>query len=162
MAFGFQFIKSNLLTFLDGRETAPAAATADMFVRDGEVMDRNDAWQSGLSVGVPGIVALYKEAHDDFGRLAWPELFEPAIRLATDGFEVSPRMARFLVEQAPRIRLDENPDTARYFYPGGKPLRAGHLLKNPEYANTLERIATDGETEELRAAAQRALGRARP
>ena len=79
---------ANELTFLDGRETAPAGATADMFVRDGEVMKFDEAWQSGLSVGVPGIVALYESAHGAFGRLAWAELFEPAIRLASEGFMV--------------------------------------------------------------------------
>ena len=53
------------LVFLDGRETAPAGATIDMFMRDGKVMERDRAWQSGLAVGVPGVVALYKRAHDD-------------------------------------------------------------------------------------------------
>jgi gamma-glutamyltranspeptidase/glutathione hydrolase len=132
------------LTFLDGRESAPAGATADMFVRDGEVMDFKVAWQSGLSVGVPGAVALYKRAHDDYGKLSWAELFQPAIRLAQHGFEVSPRMADSLVFVAPIGRLDENPATAAYFFPDGKPLQAGHLLKNPEYAATLRRISEEG------------------
>lgn len=132
------------LTFLDGRETAPAGATVDMFVQDGEVMGFLDAWQSGLSVGVPGAVALYKHAHDEYGRLSWSELFEPAIRLAENGFEVSPRMADSLVKAASRGRLDENPDTAAYFFPEGHALQAGHLLKNPEYAATLRRISEEG------------------
>lgn len=132
------------MTFLDGRESAPAGATVDMFMRNGEFMGRVEAWQSGLSVGVPGAVALYKRAHDDFGKLSWAELYQPAIRLAQQGFEVSPRMARFLVTVGPVGRLDENPATAAYFYPDGKPLPAGHLLKNPEYAATLGRIAEEG------------------
>jgi gamma-glutamyltranspeptidase/glutathione hydrolase len=132
------------LTFLDGRESAPAGATVDMFVRDGEVMPFLEAWQSGLSVGVPGAVALYKRAHEQYGKLAWAELFQPAIRLARHGFEVSPRMADSLVFVAPKGRLDENPETAAYFYPDGEPLRAGHLLKNPEYAATLRRISEEG------------------
>lgn len=132
------------LKFLDGREMAPAGATADMFVRNGEVMPFLEAWQSGLAVGVPGAVALYKRAHEQYGRLSWAELFTPAIRLAKDGFEVSPRMSKSLEFAARLGRLDENPDTAGYFFPGGQALQPGHLLKNPEYASTLDRIATEG------------------
>ncbi len=132
------------LRFLDGREAAPAGATADMFMRDGEVMPFLEAWQSGLAVGVPGAVALYKRAHDNYGRLSWAELFEPAIELATQGFEVSPRMADSLVFAASIGQLDEYPASAAYFFPGGEALKAGHLLKNPEYAKTLGRIAVEG------------------
>ncbi len=132
------------LTFLDGREAAPSGATVDMFMRDGEVLGFVEAWQSGLAVGVPGVVALYKSAHDDHGKLPWPDLFQPAIRLAEEGFEVTPRIANNLPRIGAAGRLDENPPTAAYFYPGGKPLQIGHLLKNPEYAATLTRIAKEG------------------
>ena len=132
------------LRFYDGREMAPAGATVDMFMQDGEVMGFVEAWQSGLAVGVPGTVALYKSAHDDHGRLAWRDLFQPAIRLAEQGFQVTPRIANNLPWVGERGRLDENPATAAYFYPGGEPLEVGHLLKNPEYANTLKRIANEG------------------
>jgi gamma-glutamyltranspeptidase / glutathione hydrolase len=132
------------LTFHEGREVAPAGATIDMFMRDGEVMDFFEAWQSGKAVGVPGAVALYKSAHEQHGKLPWAELFQPAIRLATDGFKVSPRLAGFLPMVAERGRLAKNPATAAYFFPAGKPLQAGHLLKNPEYASTLTRIAAEG------------------
>lgn len=135
---------SHDLTFYDGRETAPAGATVDMFMRDGEVIGFLEAWQSGLAVGVPGAVALYKSAHDDHGKLPWADLFQPAIRLAREGFEVSPRLANFLPPVAERGRLDDNPATAAYFFPGGEPLAAGHILKNPEYADTLTRIANEG------------------
>ena len=132
------------LTFLDGREAAPSGATVDMFMRDGEVLGFVEAWQSGLAVGVPGVVALYKSAHDDHGKLPWPDLFQPAIRLAEEGFEVTPRIANNLPRVGAAGRLDENPPTAAYFFPGGKPLQIGHLLKNPEYATTLTRIAKEG------------------
>lgn len=132
------------LTFHEGREVAPGGATIDMFMRDGVVMDFFEAWQSGKSVGVPGAVALYESAHEQHGRLPWSEVFKPAIRLATDGFEVSPRMAGYLPMMAQRSELAKNPATAAYFYPDGEPLQAGHLLKNPEYANTLTRIANEG------------------
>jgi gamma-glutamyltranspeptidase/glutathione hydrolase len=132
------------LTFHDGRETAPAGATVDMFMRDGEVLGYIEAWQSGLSVGVPGAIALYKSAHDDYGKLPWADVFQPAIRLAEEGYEVTPRTANNLPWVGERGRLDENPATAAYFYPGGKPLQVGHLLKNPEYAETLTRVANEG------------------
>ncbi|MEO0365177.1 MAG: gamma-glutamyltransferase [Pseudomonadota bacterium] len=132
------------LTFFDGREMAPAGATVDMFMRDGEVMNFFEAWQSGKAIGVPGAVALYKLAHDQHGKLPWADLFQPAIRLATDGFEVSPRLAGFLPAMAERSRLDEAPGSAEYFYPGGEPLQAGDLRKNPEYAATLTRVAEEG------------------
>ena len=144
---GFMLVyerESGNLAFFDGRETAPAGATVDMFMRDGEVMGFVDAWQSGKAVGVPGAIALYKAAHDEYGRLPWAEVLEPAIRLATEGFEVSPRLANYLPMMAERSLLDENPGTAEYFYPGGEPLQAGDLLKNPEYAETLTRVAEEG------------------
>jgi gamma-glutamyltranspeptidase/glutathione hydrolase len=123
---------------------APSGATVDMFMRDGEVLGFVEAWQSGLAVGVPGAVAMYKSAHDDHGKLPWPDLFQPAIRIAQEGFEVSPRIANNLPWVGERGRLDENPPTAAYFYPGGEPLQVGDLLKNPEYAATLTRIANEG------------------
>jgi len=132
------------LSVYDGRETAPAGATEDMFMRDGKAMGFLDAWQSGLSVGVPGAVAMYQIAHDDHGRLPWTEVFQSAIRLATDGFEVSSRLANMLQGIGRPTRLDDNPATAEYFFPDGLPLETGHLLKNPEYAETLKRIASEG------------------
>jgi gamma-glutamyltranspeptidase/glutathione hydrolase len=132
------------LIFYDGRETAPAGATVDMFMRDGVVLDFFESWQSGLAIGVPGAVAMYKTAHEQHGKLPWADLFEPAIRLARSGFEVSPRMAGFLPVMAKRSRLDENPASAAYFYPNGQALQAGDLLKNPEYAHTLQRVADEG------------------
>lgn len=132
------------LTFHEGREVAPAGATIDMFMRDGVVMDFFEAWQSGKAVGVPGIVALYRSAHEQHGRLPWTDVFAPAIKLATEGFEVSPRLANFLPMMATRSQLAKNPATAAYFFPDGEPLQVGHLLKNPEYASTLRRIAAEG------------------
>lgn len=132
------------LTFHEGREVAPSGATIDMFMRDGVVMEFVEAWQSGKAVGVPGAVALYGSAHEQHGRLPWKEVFAPAIRLATEGFEVSPRLADFLPRMAQFSRLAKNPETAAYFFPGGEPLKAGDILKNPEYAATLTRIAEEG------------------
>ncbi|MFN3913277.1 gamma-glutamyltransferase, partial [Hyphomonas sp.] len=127
------------LTVFDGRETAPAAATADLFIKDGKVMEFVPAWQSGRSVGVPGQIALYKAAHEAAGRADWASLFQPAITLAEDGFEVSPKLADILANPRVRgaIRLDDNPVTAAYFYPDGEPLPAGFVRTNPAYAATL-------------------------
>ena len=136
--------QGNELIFYDGRETAPAGATVDMFMRDGEVMEFREAWQSGLAIGVPGTVALYKSAHDAHGKLPWAEIFQPAIRLAREGFSVSPRLAGFLPRMAEYGRIDENPGAAAYFFPNGEPLQVGFLRNNPEYANTLTRIAAEG------------------
>ena len=79
-----------------------------------------------------------------YGELPWADLFEPALRLARDGFVVSPRLANYLPFMAERTRLAVNPGTKDYFYPDGQPLQAGQLLKNPEYAQTLERLASEG------------------
>jgi len=148
------------LTFHDGRETAPAGATVDMFMRDGKVMDFYESWQSGIAVGVPGTVSLYHTAHQQHGKLPWKTLFGPAIKLATDGFEVSPRLAGFLPRIAQVSRLDENPGSAEYFFPNGQPLQAGHLLKNPEYAHTLTRVASEGPDAFYRGEIAEAIARA--
>ena len=134
------------LVMHDGRETAPAGARVDMFMQDGEVMGFLEAWQGGIAVGVPGAIALYEDTHKKYGKLPWAELFKPAIRLASEGFEVSPRMAGFLPRLASITRLDDDPGAAAYFYPEGEPLQPGHLLKNPEYAATLSRIAKEGKS----------------
>ncbi|MGL4810664.1 MAG: gamma-glutamyltransferase, partial [Beijerinckiaceae bacterium] len=77
---------------LDGRETAPAAAKPDRFMRDGKPMAFMEAVVGGRSVGVPGTVRVLEAAHKRWGRLPWERLFAPAIRLAEDGFTVSPRL----------------------------------------------------------------------
>lgn len=80
------------LQVYDGRETAPASAQPGRFMKDGKPMPFGEAVRSGLSIGVPGIVRLLEDAHRAHGKLAWAKLFEPAIRLAEEGFEVSPRL----------------------------------------------------------------------
>ena len=133
------------LAFHDGRETAPAGVTVDMFMRGDKTMGFIEAWQGGIAIGVPGTIALYEDTHKKYGRLSWAELFEPAIALATNGFEVSPRLAGFLPRMGELGRLDEDPGSAAYFFPKGEPLQVGHILKNPEYAATLDAIAKEGK-----------------
>ena len=132
------------LRFFDGREAAPAGARADMFMRNGETKGFFDAADSGAAVGAPGAVALYWRAHAAYGELPWADLFAPAIRLAEEGFAVPAKLARYLPAMARLSRLDENPGAAEYFYPDGEPLTAGRIIRNPEYADTLRRIAADG------------------
>ena len=139
--------ESGQISVYDGRETAPAAATSELFIKDGEVMGFLPAWQSGRSVGVPGAVALYKAAHDVHGRADWSRLFAPAIELANEGFEVSPRLGTILANARLRgaVRLDDpGMASAEYFYPGGEPVAIGSKLQNPAYAETLSDVASLG------------------
>ena len=90
------------LASIDGRETAPSAATPELFLdADGNPLPRETAMASGLSVGVPGVLAALKLVHDKYGKLPWAELFQPAIALARDGFPISPRLAAQLAEEGP-------------------------------------------------------------
>lgn len=131
------------MTTLDGRETAPLAATPRLFQdENGEPLKFFDAVVGGLSVGTPGTPALLEEAHRRWGRAPWPSLFEAGIGLAEEGFAVSPRLAGLVERDAER--LGRFPATAEYFLPGGAPLRAGAVLKNPAYAETLRTLAAQG------------------
>jgi gamma-glutamyltranspeptidase/glutathione hydrolase len=127
----------------DGRETAPASARPDMFLdAEGKPLAFYDAVVGGLSVGVPGVVRMLDLAHHDHGRLPWAQLFAPAIKLAEDGFPISPRMAGEIAEDR---HLGAMPDTSRYFFDAQHhPLPAGTLLRNPALAETLRLIAKDG------------------
>jgi gamma-glutamyltranspeptidase / glutathione hydrolase len=140
----------------DGRETAPAKATPQLFLdAQGQPLKFIDAVVGGRSVGVPGAVAMLALAHQQHGRLPWAQLFAPAIRLATDGFAVSPRMASLLTtEQA----LRKDPVAAAYFYDNdGKPWPAGHVLRNPELAAVLQGIASQGPAALLQGDVARAM-----
>jgi len=131
------------ISVFDGRETAPAAARPDRFLRaDGAPMSLPEAIGSGNSIGIPGVLRMLQLAHGKHGRLPWRRLFEPAIRLAEQGFAVSPRLHRLIAADPLLGRL---PAARAYFYlPGGKPLPIGHRLKNPELAAVLRRVAADG------------------
>jgi gamma-glutamyltranspeptidase/glutathione hydrolase len=130
---------------VDGRETAPAGGQPDMFLdANGAPLSHKDRVQSGHSVGVPGAIALYHLAHQRYGELPWADLFAPAIALAESGFEVSPRLSALLTQIAQYTDIEEHPDTAAYFFPGGAPLPAGYLRRNPDYAATLRAVAERG------------------
>lgn len=136
--------KTNTVTTLDGRETAPLAATPDLFLKpDASPMKFFDGVVGGRSVGTPGTLKLMHEAHQRYGKLEWSALLQPAIDLAQNGFEVSPRMAKLIAKD--QKRLSTYPATKAYFFDvAGEPLKAGTHLKNPEYAQTLRLIAKHG------------------
>ena len=131
-----------LLT-LDGRETAPAAATPERFLKaDGTPMSFREAVVGGRSVGVPGTLRLLEEAHRRWGKLPWPAVIAPAITLAEDGFAISPRLNGLLSGET---ALKRDARAFAYFYqPDGKPKPVGTLLKNPEFAATLRAISDRG------------------
>jgi gamma-glutamyltranspeptidase / glutathione hydrolase len=127
----------------DGRETAPMAATESLFLRaDGTPMRFSEAWIGGRSVGVPGVMRMLELAHHDHGRLPWKTLFDPAVRLAEQGFPMS---ARLHMEIAADRFLPQSPAMAAYFLnPDKSPKPVGTLLKNPALAAVLRRIANEG------------------
>ncbi|MDE2595465.1 MAG: gamma-glutamyltransferase family protein [Sphingomonadales bacterium] len=144
---------------IDGRETAPQAAGPDWFRMNGQYLSVPQAIPGGLSVGVPGNLRLMELAHQRHGRLPWKALFQPAIRLARDGFAVSPRLNQFL-ERAMRTGALTAEGRALYYLPEeqwqdpknpvifiegyGKPKPAGETIRNPALASFLETLAAKG------------------
>jgi gamma-glutamyltranspeptidase/glutathione hydrolase len=135
--------KTHTVTAYNGRETAPAGATPDMFMADGKTMSFATAVTSGRSAGVPGAIAMLYLAHQDHGKLPWSSLFADAERLATDGFVVSPRLEMSIrFAQAPQPLL---PDPVAYFTkPDGTKYKSGDVLRNQAYADTLKLVAAQG------------------
>lgn len=127
----------------DGRETAPAGADKRMFLdAAGKPVAFTDAQIGGLSVGVPGVLRALQMAHEQHGKLPWNELFEPAIRLANEGFAVSARLHSQIVADK---FIAQSPALAKYLLTEqGQPLPVGTVLKNPELAQTLQAIADRG------------------
>jgi len=129
----------------DGRETAPMQAGRFLFTDDkGKPMEFYDAAVGGRSVGVPGIVRLLEMMHKRFGHVKWADLFNPAITLAQNGFKVTPRLAAMVDSDYDHL-AGTTVATKLYFYPDAtSPIAEGSILKNPAYANTLRKIATQG------------------
>ena len=135
--------EAKTLASIDGRETAPAAATPELFLDDsGKPLPREAAMASGIAVGVPGVLAALKLVHEKYGKLPWAELFQPAIALARDGFAISPRLAAQIAAEGPDSFTAEA--RAYFFDPAGRALPSGYRLKNPALAETLAAIARDG------------------
>ncbi len=136
--------KQQELTTFDGRETAPLEVTPQLFQDDkGQPLKFYDAVVGGRSVGTPGTIKLMWDTHQKLGKLDWKALFEPAIELATNGFTVSPRLAK-LVDNDQKF-LQRSPAAKAYFFnQDGSPIKAGQQLKNPDYAKTLQAISEQG------------------
>lgn len=127
----------------DGREWAPAGATPDMFLADGKALPFELAQASGKSIGTPALIPMLRLAHEHHGKLPWAKLFEPAIRLAENGFVVGPRLAKSL--ETWKAMLESDPQArAIYLDAAGRPWPQGHVLKNPLYAQSLRAIAAEG------------------
>ncbi|RUO22682.1 gamma-glutamyltransferase [Aliidiomarina iranensis] len=129
---------------LDARETAPMAATAELFLdAEGNAPTWIEAVVGGRSVGTPGVMRGLEAAHQRWGKLPWQRLFAESIALSEQGFEVSPRLAQ-LLEMEINPGVSQTPVTREYFFPNGEPLQAGSLKRNVELANTLRSIAEQG------------------
>jgi gamma-glutamyltranspeptidase / glutathione hydrolase len=126
----------------DGRETAPAGVDENLFMKDGKPLPFYEAVVGGRSVGVPGTVRMLEVAHQQHGKLPWAKLFEPAIRLAEDGFKISPRLNTLVKAEK---YLKDDPVANAYFYkPDGEARDVGFNLRNQGFADVLKRIAAEG------------------
>jgi gamma-glutamyltranspeptidase/glutathione hydrolase len=135
-----------MLTAYQGRERAPAAGSAEMFLdADGRPLPFPEVAWGGASVGVPGVMRMLELAHADHGRLPWARLFEPAIKLAEQGFEISPRLY-FLLDRFADFASARS-FKAHYYDDEGRARTAGTLLINEPYARTLRAIAENGADE---------------
>jgi gamma-glutamyltranspeptidase/glutathione hydrolase len=142
---GFAVIRrGDKLSTLDFREVAPAAATRDMYLDPkGEPVE--DASRVGpLAAGVPGSPAGLYELHRKHGRLSWKKVVEPARKLAADGFRVDRHLNQVLGRESYSNRLQRFPETARVWYPGGKPVEVGSVVRLPALAATLAAYAERG------------------
>ena len=127
----------------DGRETAPGAATGHWFYKDGVPMPIGEAIPGGKSVGVPGNLRLMAEAHRAQGRLPWAKLFEPAIRLAREGFTITPRLNRALGRSKETGALSSE-GRALFYDASGNPLPVGTVVRNRALADFLAQLARLG------------------
>ena len=134
------------VTAYDGRETAPASATENYlrWISDTtRTTPLPNARVSGRSIGTPGVLHMLDAAHKDAGRLSWKELFDPAIKIANEGFKISPRMAASVAASATLLARD--PDAKAYFLNADGTAKAfGTLLKSPALAATFTSIANGG------------------
>jgi gamma-glutamyltranspeptidase/glutathione hydrolase len=138
--------KTGKLTSIDGRETAPVAATGtylSQVSREDTSAPTPDARRSGRSIGVPGAVAALGELHDRYGTTGWGDLVAPAEKMADEGFTVSPRLSASIAASADDLSRDR--EAASYFLDGnGAAKQPGEKLANPAYAATLRSLAAGG------------------
>jgi len=135
--------KQKQLVTYDGRETAPSAADETLFLEENsDPMSFFKAIVGGRSVGAPGLVRMLEDAHKDYGKKEWSQLFGEAITLAENGFSVSPRLHQ-LIAKVPAVNA--RPEIASYLFDeNGNPLAEGATIKNTLYAKALKSIAFEG------------------
>lgn len=142
--FVYHDSRANRIFTYDGRETAPHAATGTYFFgSDGSPLSRDQAVPGGKSVGVPGNIRLMALAHGRHGKLPWARLFAPAIRLARDGFAITPRMRGALANNRELAAMSDW-GRGQFFDSSGEPKPVGTILVNPDLAGFLERLAALG------------------
>lgn len=147
------------ISTIDGRETAPAAAKPERFLgADGKPRGYMEVIPGGLSVGVPGNMRLMEMAHKKWGKLEWKALFQPAIKLAEEGFEVTPALYNWLDRFQGMWK--DFPAARAIYYIDGKPAPVGTRLKNPAYAALLRDVAARGPEAFYSGANARAIGEA--
>lgn len=136
-------VRESRLRAYDGREAAPASARPDRFLgSDGNPLSFHEAAVGGRSVGVPGLPALLDLVYRNHGRTQWPKLFAPALRLAVEGFPMSPRLHRLLAEDR---YLRDDPAARRLYYEAdGKPKTVGAKIVNREFGFVLLALAQHG------------------
>jgi gamma-glutamyltranspeptidase/glutathione hydrolase len=128
----------------DGRETAPAAVDEALFLNDdGRPMGFVEAAVGGRAVGVPGVLRMLEAVHRQHGRLPWSALFDPAIRLAQDGFPMPPRLHAQLSAES-HLARSSPAAAALYYAPDGSVRPAGTVLRNPELAQTFRLLSRRG------------------
>ncbi len=134
--------KSGRDVFVDARETSPASATPERFLDKDGKLDPDRAQNGPWAAGIPGLPAMLVHVAEKYGRLPLSQSLAPAIRIARDGFPVYARMARGYA--AKRKVMDRYPGTRAVFSPNGKPIAEGDLLRQPDLAATLQRLAAQG------------------
>ena len=135
--------KTNTVTTLDGRETAPRTSYTTQFQNEsGETKKFFDAVIGGLSVGTPGTPALMFKAHEKWGKMKWSNLFTTAVNLGENGFPVSKKLASSIERDSDRLK--KSSQTSKYFLPDGNNLKYKQIVTNRAYAETLKKISTDG------------------
>ncbi|MFQ5699615.1 MAG: gamma-glutamyltransferase [Myxococcota bacterium] len=160
---GFLLIRdggSGEIYALDARETAPAAASPDMYLDPAGQPRKNAARSGGLAVAVPGLLRGLLEAQDRFGRLSRQEILGPAIRIAEEGFPIGIRHRRVLLFAKRYGRFDSFPETARINLANGEVPPLGWVLRQPELARTLRAIAREGAAALYRGKVARAIVKA--
>lgn len=140
---------------VDGRETAPAAATADMYLDEDGTYVAERSRTGALAAGIPGTPAALAHIAAEYGQLELSTSLEPAIRLAREGFEVNARLQATLLWRAEDLR--RFPTSAEIFLDDGQPLSLGETLEQPGLAITLERLAEEGRAGFYQGGTARAL-----